>query len=109
MTVKKIPRSVLHVHQAGSWYHQVLDVPDGITTDAYLFPVSETNYLTVSFDTLPTIRFTNGMEEEIMNDTNIWDDWDGSSNINPGVTAINVINNTGSAVQVVITIKTSRV
>lgn len=89
-------------------YQKIESLADTEQSKAIVFPNNLIRAVGVSWDTLrPVVEFTFDDETAITNDTAIWMTWDGVSVINTAATSVRINNNTGVAIVVNITLKTS--
>lgn len=85
----------------GEWYSNVASLADAGTSDYYLLPVRPVlNNIGVEITGAGTgtIQFTYGTVAELTADTATWTAWDGTSKINPAVTAWRLVSTGGAKV-----------
>lgn len=105
LTIPRVDKNSINAN-TGAIYHITVPIDAGTYSDVYLFPVQEMYAISALINGDGTIEFTNDTENEIDTGTPDWVEWDGSSFINPGVTAFR-LKRTSGTVYTKMTIKTA--
>ena len=81
----------------GRSFYQKVTLSSGTESDAYVLPMGISSLgCTLSGD--GAIEFTISPISEISDDTAVWEEWDGLSQVNNSVTAFRVTRSTGTVV-----------
>lgn len=108
MAIKEIPnvdRNNINAN-TGAVYHKKISIDSGTYSDIYILPPQEIYAISALVDGDGTVEFSNDPESELDGGSPDWVEWDGSSYINPGITAFRVKRTSGTVV-VKITLKTA--
>lgn len=111
MTIKDLPKVREAPSIKGAWYSVNLSVASGNSSIAYYLPPGHTNFIAVNIATgTAVLQFTNELREAVEDNTAIFEEWDGMSLINPGITAFFLDNTAGATTSTaIITVKTATV
>ena len=109
MAVQNIPRVSKDSLNAntGAVYHINESISSGTYSDIFLLPPQEIYAISAVLTGTGTVEFSNDPESVLDGGSPTWVEWDGSSYINPGITAVR-IKRTSGTVTLKLTAKTAK-
>jgi len=79
-------------------YLEKITLVDSQNSNAIIMPYYAITSIVIGYSGSPTIYLTNSSEDDIIDNSAIWETWDGVSDINTAITGIKAENTTGTAV-----------
>jgi len=98
MSIVKMTRVAFDADGKGGIYHEKMEMSADIYSDSFIMPFFDVRGIAASITGDGVIQFTNDPPAVIEAGDEEWEDWDGTSLINPGLVAFRLQRNSGTVV-----------